>query len=379
MNSKKIEKELKKNQKRTIIIVSLIILVLVAIISFFLLKINKKESNTDERTITVNELSLELGEKIPVASDFSNDLTDYEVIIDGLDSETLDIIGTFNVTLKNDKKEYQTKITVQDTLAPTLVLKEVTITEGEQLSIDLFIESCEENSKGICKYSYTDESSNEIESIDLSVGEHVVNIIAKDETGNRSKIQSTKLIVNKKTEEKPTNNNITSSMNNTTTNNNSNKKTTTTKTSTTNNKNTTGINQSNSTGNNMNNDTTTNFTCTPAKSLPSGAVWYKTWGNTGIDYGDYGRWADTVNEMQILMDEAKKIPLLSNMYGGRTIGGLIPIWCKEDTIGTIYGAYFEINGYPAYRDENGVLKDDIQQSKGYMDSSGKVHWVYKNY
>lgn len=128
--------------------------------------------------------------------------------------------------------------------------------------------------------------------------------------------------------------------------------------------------------------TTTNssskFICTPLKSLPSGAVWYKTWGNTGIDYGEYMEWAKKVDEMKILMDAASKIPALEGTYGGRTTGGLTPIWCKEDTIGTIYGVYFEINGYQVTRDDTGKQVEK-QASKGYMKSDGSIKWVYKNY
>lgn len=121
-----------------------------------------------------------------------------------------------------------------------------------------------------------------------------------------------------------------------------------------------------------------NFVCTPLKSLPSGAVWYKTWGSSGIDYGDYGKWENNIDETKILSDAASEIPLWEGMYGGRTIGGLMPIWCKEDAIGTIYGVYFEINGYQTTRDDTGKLVEK-QASKGYMKSDGSIKWIYKNY
>ncbi len=255
MSSKKvkeIEKEKVKNTKRNIIIlVVFLLIVLVAVVSIVLLKpVKEKESTSEEPQVTINELSLEIGDEIPLSKDFSGDLTDYEVIIDdeilsniylkddtelneeeydklsdeekdGYTAKTILLkLGTFNVTLKKDDKEYKTRLTIQDTLAPTLVLKEVTITDGDELNIDSFIESCEDNSHSECSYIFIDNENNEIESIDLSVGEHTVSILAKDESENRS-IKSTKLIVNAKPEEKkPTTG---TNKNNTTSNNNSNK------------------------------------------------------------------------------------------------------------------------------------------------------------
>ncbi len=153
---------------------------------------------------------------------FSSDLSDYEVIIEELDSDTLDTLGTFNVILKNGDKEYQTKITVQDTLSPILELREVTITEGDEITIDSFIASCTDNSQKKCSYAFVDEENNEIESIDSSVGEHTIYVIAKDELGNISNIESTKLIVNKKLQEKSANSSNTTTNSKSSNNNNNN-------------------------------------------------------------------------------------------------------------------------------------------------------------
>lgn len=130
-------------------------------------------------------------------------------------------IGKYNLIVKDitNDKEYTNKLTINDNTNPELLLKEVSITDGESININSFIESCIDNSKEECKLSFMDENNNEIESVDTSIGERDVKIQATDSSLNKT-IQTTKLKVNEKS--KTTTSNTTKKNTNSNTKNNSN-------------------------------------------------------------------------------------------------------------------------------------------------------------
>ena len=103
---------------------------------------------------------------------------------------------------KRQDKNYETTLNVVDKLAPTLKLKELTITLGDKFEINSFVESCTDNSKEDCILSYKENKKY------TKVGTYDVTIIAKDKSDNVVE-ETTKLIVkNKKTtNETQTNNN----------------------------------------------------------------------------------------------------------------------------------------------------------------------------
>lgn len=111
-------------------------------------------------------------------------------------------IGSFKVVMKINDKNYETTLNVVDKLAPTLKLKELTITLGDKLEINSFVESCTDNSEEDCILSYKENKKY------TKVGTYDVTIIAKDKSDNVVE-ETTKLIVkNKKTtNETQTNNN----------------------------------------------------------------------------------------------------------------------------------------------------------------------------
>lgn len=84
---------------------------------------------------------------------------------------------------------------LKDTESPNLILKEVTINEGEQYSIDDFIDSCEDNSGNKCILSYSNGIRYKI------AGVYDIGIIARDQDDNKIE-KTTKLIIDRKSNSK---------------------------------------------------------------------------------------------------------------------------------------------------------------------------------
>lgn len=153
----------------------------------------------------------------------SSDTEENEVLKDGY-KEVVVLKGTYNYTVtiqnKNDDKEvYITKLQLEDTKAPVLKVKDVTITEGDNVDANSFFERCDDNSREACNNPYVvkeikneDSTTYEKTELDKSVGEREVLLRAEDASGNVSEVVKAKLTVNKKPEEpKPTTSNSSSS------------------------------------------------------------------------------------------------------------------------------------------------------------------------
>ncbi len=108
--------------------------------------------------------------------------------------------GKYKATIKDkdNDKEYETVVTLEDKEAPVLELQDVTITEGDSLKINAFVKKCYDNSHEECILNYVDDNEEVSEEIDVKVGERTVKIIASDKAGNKSEVQEGKLVVNKK-------------------------------------------------------------------------------------------------------------------------------------------------------------------------------------
>lgn len=103
-------------------------------------------------------------------------------------------VGTFDVTINDldNKKEYKTKFIVEDKTKPVLVLKDVVIKVGEEVSVDDFVLSIFDNSKKDCKIEFV---LNAGETLDLSEGEHKVKIKATDVYGNKTVVEARLMVV----------------------------------------------------------------------------------------------------------------------------------------------------------------------------------------
>ncbi len=235
------EKQKKKFNKKIVIPVVVIAVACISVPSYMVYKDKEAKRIAYQNKVIIRDKTIESGSKVPVLDDFvkkygnldkkstvsfvnsnkdveSKDLTTKTIYYDKdkkevNDSDALDngklkdgytsktIVtgtGTYKVTIKNNKKTYTATLNVKDTKAPTFKTKDVTITEGDSVSIDNFIESCTDNSSTNCIYKYVDDKGNEIDDIDKTVGEHTIKLIAKDESGNKTESQDAKLVVNAK-------------------------------------------------------------------------------------------------------------------------------------------------------------------------------------
>lgn len=203
-------------KKKILTITTIIVIVLLGITLFIFLEkkdIKEKESSniqTKEEKINIKEnVEVEINSEVLNIKNFfeNSNFSDGEINYFESDKKIkfdtkYNKIGSFKVVMKINDKNYETTLNVVDKLAPTLKLKELTITLGDKFEINSFVESCTDNSQEDCILSYKENKKY------TKVGTYDVTIIAKDKSDNVVE-ETTKLIVkNKKTtNETQTNNN----------------------------------------------------------------------------------------------------------------------------------------------------------------------------
>ena len=212
-------------KKKILTITTIIVIVLLGITLFIFLEkkdIKEKESSniqTNEEKINIKEnVEVEINSEVLNIKNFfeNSNFSDGEINYFESDKKIkfdtkYNKIGSFKVVMKINDKNYETTLNVVDKLAPTLKLKELTITLGDKFEINSFVESCTDNSEEDCILSYKENKKY------TKVGTYDVTIIAKDKSDNVVE-ETTKLIVKTK---KTTNE--TQTKNDNKTNNNSNK------------------------------------------------------------------------------------------------------------------------------------------------------------
>lgn len=210
-------------KKKILTITTIIVIVLLGITLFIFLEkkdIKEKESSniqTKEEKINIKEnVEVEINSEVLNIKNFfeNSNFSDGEINYFESDKKIkfdtkYNKIGSFKVVMKINDKNYETTLNVVDKLAPTLKLKELTITLGDKFEINSFVESCTDNSEEDCILSYKENKKY------TKVGTYDVTIIAKDKSDNVVE-ETTKLIVkNKKTtNETQTNNNNNNNNNN---------------------------------------------------------------------------------------------------------------------------------------------------------------------
>lgn len=212
-------------KKKILIITTIIVIVLLGITLFIFLEkkdIKEKESSniqTNEEKINIKEnVEVEINSEVLNIKNFfeNSNFSDGEINYFESDKKIkfdtkYNKIGSFKVVIKINDKNYETTLNVVDKLAPTLKLKELTITLGDKFEINSFVESCTDNSEEDCILSYKENNKY------TKVGTYDVTIIAKDKSDNVVE-ETTKLIIKNKK-----NTNETQTKNDNKTNNNSNK------------------------------------------------------------------------------------------------------------------------------------------------------------
>lgn len=170
-------------------------------------------TNLDDVTITYpNNMKTDINvENCP-----SDSLEEINNILDGTSKGNLDDfsciywvpseIGTYDVNIHINNKDYIVKLNVVDKTAPTITLKPVEITVGDTYSVEDFVESCKDNYDDKCTVTYYYLSYNEDNEIDYSSfteeGSYTVKIAAKDSSDNLSLPLSTTLTINPKEPDK---------------------------------------------------------------------------------------------------------------------------------------------------------------------------------
>ena len=214
---------MKKKKILTITIITVIVLLGITLFIFLEKKdIKEKESSniqTKEEKINIKEnVEVEINSEVLNIKVFfeNSNFSDGEINYFENDKKIkfdtkYNKIGSFKVVIKINDKNYETTLNVVDTLAPTLKLKELTITLDDKFEINSFVESCTDNSKEDCILSYKENKKY------TKVGTYDVTIIAKDKSDNVAE-ETTKLIIKNKK-----NTNETQTKNDNKTNNNSNK------------------------------------------------------------------------------------------------------------------------------------------------------------
>lgn len=199
------------NTKRTIINLIIIGVCIIGVIICFVVTSNfqGENKNTPEGTLSIKkEVTIEVNDT------YSNEI--FFSKIENIDLDTIDVtypdnfdvsnIGEYEVILNINNKNYKTTLKIIDTTQPSLALKEVTITKGNNYNVDNFVESCSDNSNKDCIiefYNGIDEEGNNINYTTFKdIGSYAIKISASDESGNET-IQETKLNIIKSGETTP--------------------------------------------------------------------------------------------------------------------------------------------------------------------------------
>ncbi len=111
-------------------------------------------------------------------------------------------VGTYEVNITIYKKKYIAKLQVVDTEAPVLKVKDASISVGTSYKASDFVESCKDNSNKACNIEFYDSGVNQDgQKIDYSAytseGTYTVQIIASDESGNKTSPVSATLNIGK--------------------------------------------------------------------------------------------------------------------------------------------------------------------------------------
>lgn len=199
----------KVKKDRTSLIKYCVIGVGVLIIIILLCAIGCRPTNNYNDLFKLKEdgVTIELGDYVPEATEFFEEIDDYP-FVDKLkveyDTEKCDTnkIGECDITITGiDIDPFATKLYIKDTTAPELELKEaIQIDVNQEYTADDFVYECYDNTDSECKiYFYTEATDENGEPIDYSLyknnGTYKIQIVAEDESGNKSKPQESELII----------------------------------------------------------------------------------------------------------------------------------------------------------------------------------------
>ena len=148
---------------------------------------------TEEDFMPIN-LTIELGDKLPIrTSSYVKPGVGKEVdeLLYALDLSKVNISepGTYDFTVTYNNIEKTGKITIKDTKAPELEVRELIISQGTSYGAASFVESCSDPSG--CNYSFQDSATTEKYN---TPGSYVVYVVASDAFNNSTTKQASLII-----------------------------------------------------------------------------------------------------------------------------------------------------------------------------------------
>lgn len=190
----------KYDANKTVIVAIVVILVVIAFI--VLISVFKNTGHSDAVIKIRDKVAVEINENIEDKSIFFTELEnvkDNQIEIN-YSKVSFSKLGTYDVIIKIFNKEYSSKIEVIDTENPILVTKEVHIDEGEIYEAKDFVKECKDNSKENCIIEFYDSAvDNNGNNLNYSTftdsGTYTVEIVAKDESGNKTNPQKATLVI----------------------------------------------------------------------------------------------------------------------------------------------------------------------------------------
>lgn len=168
----------------------------ILVIIFFGVLISVSKNNKTPKNVTVtlrNDVAVEINNTEVDKTLFFEEITNVKESDIKVDYSKVDFkkVGTYDVVITIYNKEYTTTLQVVDTEAPVLTLKDLYLTSGSTYKAQDFVESCTDNSKNECVVEFYGSSLDQDgQKIDYSKytedGSYTVQIIASDESGNKT-------------------------------------------------------------------------------------------------------------------------------------------------------------------------------------------------
>ena len=169
----------------------------------------KKLENVDVSKIKVNypdqfEISYDTSNCSAEELEVINELDHYDEEAYKCASQVLKGNETYGITINIDDEDYTVNLVVKDTLAPTVLIKNVEIFEGQTYKAEDFVSGCSDASD-TCNITFAEVKDEAGRLIDFSnykdVGTYNVSIVASDAYNNVSKVIQAELKISES--EKP--------------------------------------------------------------------------------------------------------------------------------------------------------------------------------
>ncbi|MBE6148915.1 MAG: hypothetical protein E7167_05490 [Firmicutes bacterium] len=174
--------------------------VLLIIILFVLIAAGKNKKS-DVVLELKESFDIEVNSEWPEKMDFFTKFENFDENLVTIGDFDITTVGEYIVTVTAEGQgSAEIKVNVVDTTPPVLTLQDLEIESGGIYEISDFLLTCEDNSGGDCIVEYYSESldqyGNPIDYASFTEdGKYSIKILAKDETGNASDIQSVNLTI----------------------------------------------------------------------------------------------------------------------------------------------------------------------------------------